>query len=62
MKRVVALWQQYYKRENGGRARESEDKNGKHGVSMKLDLKRGGVIFFKGREARETPLACSPRV
>ena len=39
MKRVVALWKQYYKRENGGRTRESEGKIGKHGVAMKLDPK-----------------------
>jgi hypothetical protein len=37
---VTALWQQYYKRENGGRVRESEEKNGQHGVSLKIPSKR----------------------
>jgi hypothetical protein len=56
LKRVVAIWQQYYKRENGGRARESEEKIGQHGVDMKLDVKneeRG--IYFKGKMERGDP-------
>jgi hypothetical protein len=42
-----------------GRARESEEKIGQHGVAMKLDGKRRGAFLLRER-ARETPLACSP--
>jgi hypothetical protein len=57
IKRVVALWQQYYKRENGGRARENGEKNGQHGVALKLHVKneeRG--LFFKGGREKKHPL------
>jgi hypothetical protein len=56
MKRVVALWQQYYKRENGGRTRETEEKNGQHEVSLKLDVKvrRGAFLLREGRK-RDPP-------
>jgi hypothetical protein len=39
--------QQYYKRENGERARESEEKFGQHGVAIKLhvQMRRGGFIL-----------------
>jgi hypothetical protein len=54
LKRVAAIWQQYYKRENGERARESEEKIGQHGVAMKLDVKNEerGLSFKGGREER----------
>jgi hypothetical protein len=56
LKRVTAIWQQYYKRENGGRARESEEKIGQHGVAMKLDVKmRRGGFSFKGEKQRDPP-------
>ena len=57
---MATLWQQYYKRENGGRAKENGEENQQHGVALKLDAKmRRGAFLLRG-EARETPLACSP--
>jgi hypothetical protein len=58
---VAALWQQYYTRENGGRTRENGEKNGQHGVSMKIHVKmsRESLSFREGREGRKRdPLAC----
>jgi hypothetical protein len=57
LKTVAAIWQQYYKRENGGRARESEGKIGQHGVSIKLPCqKRRGELSLRERSKRD-PLA-----
>jgi hypothetical protein len=53
----AAMWQQYYKRENGGRARESEEKIGQHGVSMKLDVKMRRVASLLREGERRDP-AC----
>jgi hypothetical protein len=33
---MAAIWQQYYKREMG-RAKESEEKIGQHGVAIRID-------------------------
>jgi hypothetical protein len=54
LKRVAAVWQQYYKRK-WGRARESEEKIGQHGVAMKLDGKRGGVSFLLRERGKRGP-------
>jgi hypothetical protein len=60
LKRVVAIWQQYYKRGNGERARESEEKIGQHGVAMKSYAKRGGKRFLlRGRRKRDPPCMLS---
>jgi hypothetical protein len=45
---------------NGGRARESEEKIGQHGVAEKLDEKRGGVTFLlRERSKRDPPCMLS---
>jgi hypothetical protein len=57
LKIVVAIWQQYYKRENGGRVGESEEKIGQHGVAMKLDVKNEEKsLSFKGGREERPPL------
>jgi len=38
-----------------GRARESEEKIGQHGVAMKLDGKRGGVSFLLRERGKRDP-------
>jgi hypothetical protein len=39
---VTAIWKQYYKRKNGERERESEEKIGQHGDAMRIDEKKEG--------------------
>jgi hypothetical protein len=54
---VAALWQQCYKGENGGRARENREKNGQHGVALKSDVKNEEMsLYFKGEKQERLPL------